>query len=309
MPADETQSQKSSIYIFGGFPKYREEVETTLKSFYELKFFEDLERAGEDVFKVAPKAIMVDEIVPPKGGANLIARIRKIKEAKSIPIIFSVKATSKEMVAEAKSYGGIIVLEKPYRKSTLVNALSDGVNKSVEAEWEQFDPVQKAALKNSLSSFNSIADLIHAGEPIPYDDVRDSCAPLTEAVQSGNYKDILAGVSNHDNYTYVHSLRVATFLSLFGNTLGIGGDDLKTLATGGLLHDAGKMFIPHNVLNKAGKLTDEEFAVMKSHVCCTVDFLEKTPDIPNAVLVIAGQHHEKLDGSGYPHGIKGLKLN
>lgn len=219
------------------------------------------------------------------------------------------KATSKEMVAEAKSYGGIIVLEKPYRKSTLVNALSDGVNKSVEAEWEQFDPVQKAALKNSLSSFNSIADLIHAGEPIPYDDVRDSCAPLTEAVQSGNYKDILAGVSNHDNYTYVHSLRVATFLSLFGNTLGIGGDDLKTLATGGLLHDAGKMFIPHNVLNKAGKLTDEEFAVMKSHVCCTVDFLEKTPDIPNAVLVIAGQHHEKLDGSGYPHGIKGLKLN
>jgi len=309
MPADETQSQKSSIYIFGGFPKYREEVETTLKSFYELKFFEDLERAGEDVFKVAPKAIMVDEIVPPKGGANLIARIRKIKEAKSIPIIFSVKATSKEMVAEAKSYGGIIVLEKPYRKSTLVNALSDGVNKSVEAEWEQFDPVQKAALKNSLSSFNSIADLIHAGEPIPYDDVRDSCAPLTEAVQSGNYKDILAGVSNHDNYTYVHSLRVATFLSLFGNTLGIGGDDLKTLATGGLLHDAGKMFIPHNVLNKTGKLTDEEFAVMKSHVCCTVDFLEKTPDIPNAVLVIAGQHHEKLDGSGYPHGIKGLKLN
>jgi len=309
MPADETQSQKSSIYIFGGFPKYREEVETTLKSFYELKFFEDLERAGEDVFKVAPKAIMVDEIVPPKGGANLVARIRKIKEAKSIPIIFSVKATSKEMVAEAKSYGGIIVLEKPYRKSTLVNALSDGVNKSVEAEWEQFDPVQKAALKNSLSSFNSIADLIHAGEPIPYDDVRDSCAPLTEAVQSGNYKDILAGVSNHDNYTYVHSLRVATFLSLFGNTLGIGGDDLKTLATGGLLHDAGKMFIPHNVLNKAGKLTDEEFAVMKSHVCCTVDFLEKTPDIPNAVLVIAGQHHEKLDGSGYPHGIKGLKLN
>ena len=309
MPADETQSQKSSIYIFGGFPKYREEVETTLKSFYELKFFEDLERAGEDVFKVAPKAIMVDEIVPPKGGANLVARIRKIKEAKSIPIIFSVKATSKEMVAEAKSYGGIIVLEKPYRKSTLVNALSDGVNKSVEAEWEQFDPVQKAALKNSLSSFNSIADLIHAGEPIPYDDVRDSCAPLTEAVQSGNYKDILAGVSNHDNYTYVHSLRVATFLSLFGNTLGIGGDDLKTLATGGLLHDAGKMFIPHNVLNKTGKLTDEEFAVMKSHVCCTVDFLEKTPDIPNAVLVIAGQHHEKLDGSGYPHGIKGLKLN
>ena len=220
-----------------------------------------------------------------------------------------VKATSKEVIAEAASYGGITVLEKPYRKSALVNALSQGVNAGVEAEWDNFEPTQKAALKNTIASFNSVADMIHAGEPIPYNDIRDSCAPLVDAVQGGNYKSILSGIYNHDNYTYVHSLWVATFLSLFGNIMGIQGDDLKTLATGGLLHDVGKMFIPHELLNKPGKLDDEEFATMKTHVCCTVDFLDKTPDLPKAVLVIAGQHHEKLDGSGYPHGIKGLKLN
>ena len=309
MPANNLQDQKSGVYIFGGFPKHRDEVGRTLKSFYSLKFFDDLERAGQDVFKDRPKAIVVDEVVPPKGEANLVAQIRKMKDANDIPIIFVVKATSKEVIVEATSYGGVTVLEKPYRKSALVNSLSQGVNEGVEAEWETFESTQKAALKNTIASFNSVADMIHAGEPIPYDDVRDSCAPLVDAVQGGNYKSILSGVYNHDNYTYVHSLRVATFLSLFGNVLGIEGDDLKTLATGGLLHDVGKMFIPHELLNKPGKLDDEEFEVMKTHVCCTVDFLEKTPELPKAVLVIAGQHHEKLDGSGYPHGIKGLKLN
>ena len=155
MPPDISPSQKSEVYIFGGFPKHRDEVDRTLKSFYSLTLFDDLERAGEDVFKETPKAIIVDEVVPPKGGANLVARIRKTKNAHDIPIVFMVKATSKEVIAEAASYGGITVLEKPYRKSALVNALSQGVNAGVEAEWDNFEPTQKAALKNTIASFNS----------------------------------------------------------------------------------------------------------------------------------------------------------
>jgi putative nucleotidyltransferase with HDIG domain len=112
-----------------------------------------------------------------------------------------------------------------------------------------------------------------------------------------------------DNYSYVHSLRVATFLSLFGNVLSIKGDDLMTLSSGGLLHDVGKMYIPHEVLNKPGKLTEEEFATMKSHVIHSIEFLNKSPELPKGVIIIAGQHHEKLDGTGYPLGLKGAELN
>ena len=158
-------------------------------------------------------------------------------------------------------------------------------------------------------TFVRIGTLVQSGEPIPYEEIRESCVPLVEAVQNKNFKEILAGVSEHDNYTYVHSLRVATFLSLFGDVLGMEGDDLVTLCTGGLLHDVGKMHIPNEVLNKPGKLTDEEFTIMKSHVNCTVEFLEKTSDLPKGVLIVAGQHHEKLDGTGYPNGIKGIMLN
>jgi putative nucleotidyltransferase with HDIG domain len=226
-----------------------------------------------------------------------------------LPIVFTANSANSEIVAEATSYDNVFLVERPFKRSTFVTALSSSVNAHTEANWEDIEPTQRAALKNTLSSFNSIADLIQDGEPIPYDDVRDSCTPLVEAVQNNNFKNILSGVSEHDNYTYVHSMRVATFLSLFGNVLGIKGDDLMTLSTGGLLHDVGKMHIPHEVLNKPGKLTEEEFVIMKSHVNCSVDFLNETSDLPKGVTIVAGQHHEKLDGSGYPHGIEGGKLN
>ena len=256
-----------------------------------------------------PSAIIIDEVLPPRGGASLVAKIRKNEKTKQIPIVFTAKGENTETIAEATSYNNIFLVRRPFKRSTFIIAISAGVNTSIEEEWEDVEPVQKAALKQTLSSFNSIADFIQDGKPIPYDDVRDSCAPLVEAVQNNNFKSVLSGVSHHDNYTYVHSLRVATFLTLFGNLLGIKGDDLMTLSTGGLLHDVGKMQIPHEVLNKPAKLTDEEFAVMKSHVGSTIDFLRETSELPKGVLFVAGQHHEKIDGTGYPDALSGKELN
>ena len=98
-------------------------------------------------------------------------------------------------------------------------------------------------------------------------------------------------------------------LTLFGNAINLPVDDQKILATGGLLHDVGKMSIPHSVLNKPGKLNDDEFVVMKNHVTESVRYLELNGNIPKGIITIAGQHHEKLDGTGYPYGLKGTKLN
>jgi HD-GYP domain-containing protein (c-di-GMP phosphodiesterase class II) len=302
-------ASKSLVYVVGGSESQRKEIASNLQSFYMFELFDGGNELLDRVYNSTPTAVIVDEVLPPKGGANLIARIRNTVGAQNVPIVFTARKESDEMIAEATSYDKVFLVERPFRRSTFISALSSGVNATIESKWDDVEPVQKSALKKTLNSFNSIADLVQEGQPIPYENVKDSCAPLVEAVQNNNFKSILSGVSEHDNYTYVHSMRVATFLSLFGTTLGIKGDDLMTLSTGGLLHDVGKMHIPHEVLNKPGKLTDEEFVVMKSHVCCTVDFLKETSDLPKGVLIVAGQHHEKLDGSGYPHQIEGSKLN
>ncbi len=309
MTSPEDKAQKPLVYVVGGSPVQKQEIVQNLQVFYQLEVFDGETEISERLSTAVPTAMIVDEVLPPMGGAGFVAKVRNKQETKALPVVFTAESKNAEMIAEATSYDGVFLVERPFKRATFIEALSSSVNASVEAKWDDVEPTQKAALKNTLSSFNAIADLIQEGEPIPYDSVRDSCTPLIEAVQNNNFKDMLAGVSDHDNYTYVHSLRVATFLSLFGNVLGIRGDDLMVLSTGGLLHDVGKMHIPHEVLNKPGKLTEDEFVVMKSHVNCTVDFLEETSELPKGVLIVAGQHHEKLDGTGYPYGLEGGKLN
>jgi putative nucleotidyltransferase with HDIG domain len=116
-------------------------------------------------------------------------------------------------------------------------------------------------------------------------------------------------VRGHHNYTCVHSLRVATYRSIFGHAIGVLGDDLLTLSTGGLLHDVGKMVTPQDVLNKNSKLDDDEWVCMKEHVNNSSAVYDRTPDISQGIRIIGEQHHEKLNGTGYPRGLKGSELN
>ncbi len=304
------KSNKTDIFLISGNAKHLHDVSEALKSFYIVHAFQDVNEVSEALHAFHPTAIIVDEeLASSHGGLRFIQGLRAVKNFSLIPVVFTARKGALEQIKASKTMPLVRTLVKPYLFSALLKAISDQVNAHVESQWETLQPVQKAALENTLSSFNSVADLIAEGKPLPYNDIQDSCTPLVTAIQSGSYKELLAGVKGHDNYSYVHSLRVATFLTLFGDFLGIKGDDMKILATGGVLHDVGKMMIPHQVLNKPGKLNDEELVVMRSHVTETISFLENTHGIPRGVAIIAGQHHEKIDGTGYPYGLKGKELN
>ncbi len=81
------------------------------------------------------------------------------------------------------------------------------------------------------------------------------------------------------------------------------------LSTGGILHDVGKITMPQTLLNKPGKLDDQEWDVMRNHVVQSNDIIVAIPNVNPVVRIIAEQHHEKIDGTGYPHGLKGSQLN
>lgn len=302
-------ANKTDIFVISGHAKHLHDISKALMSFYIVHAFNDVGHLSEALSAFHPTAIIVDEDVPPVGGLTIVQQLRRTPSLSLIPVVFTAKKTSLEEIAMSQAMALVRTLVKPYRFSALLKAISDQVNAHVEAQWEMMETTQKAALENTLSSFNSVADLIAEGKELPYNEIQQSCEPLVTAVQSGNFKDLLQGVKGHDNYSYVHSLRVATFLSLFGDHLGIKGNDMSILATGGVLHDVGKMMIPHQVLNKPGRLDDDELVVMRSHVTETIDFLNNTPGLPRGVTIIAGQHHEKLDGTGYPYGLKGKELN
>ena len=299
----------SLIAVVDSRPAFRAEVAQALISLYRVNQYPDAERALHGLRTAPPAVILVDEQIAPDGGCALIAQLKREPSLATIPTLLTSRHDEASMADSLRQCGAAGCLTKPFRRSVLIHTITTLLNQQVEADWEHLPPVACAALKGTVQIFNNISDFIAAGEPVPFVSVKEACAPLIDAIAKNDFKCILNGVKEHDNYSYAHSLRVATLLSLFGHTLGLTPEDQLVLASGGLLHDAGKISIPHEVLNKAGRLTAAEFEVMKSHVTETVKFLKINPDIPKPVIIIAAQHHEKLDGSGYPNGLKGDDLN
>lgn len=120
----------------------------------------------------------------------------------------------------------------------------------------------------------------------------------------------LFAASHHDFYTTTHMVNVSTWMVSLAYAMGYHDpEDLNRVAQAGLLHDMGKLYIPEAVLNKPGRLTDEEWAQIRKHPELGCDHLQRSAEIDPLVLTVTRQHHERLDGSGYPDGLKGEDIH
>ena len=117
----------------------------------------------------------------------------------------------------------------------------------------------------------------------------------------------VARLKNHDDYTYLHSMAVCGLMISLGKKLGLEAGQLRRAGMAGLLHDVGKAAVPLAILNKPGKLSDDEFAVMREHPIVGAQMLMEA-DAGYDLLDVALHHHEKFDGSGYPHGLRGEEI-
>lgn len=127
---------------------------------------------------------------------------------------------------------------------------------------------------------------------------------LTEAIMTNSAVAIdINTLKVSDEYTFKHSVDVAMISMIIGKRHGLSRDEIREIGVAGLLHDMGKSKIPTEILNKPGKLTDEEFALMKRHPYDGYQILKDRGGFSNAVLLGVLQHHEKINASGYPMGI------
>ncbi|MDO6407804.1 HD-GYP domain-containing protein [Pantoea phytobeneficialis] len=118
----------------------------------------------------------------------------------------------------------------------------------------------------------------------------------------------MARLKNHDDYTYLHSMAVCGLMISLGKKLGLDEQQQRRVGMGGLLHDVGKAAVPLEILNKPGRLTPEEMAIMRQHPIVGAQMLMEA-DADEDLLDITLHHHEKMDGSGYPHGLKGEEIS
>ena len=111
-----------------------------------------------------------------------------------------------------------------------------------------------------------------------------------------------------DDYTFRHSVNVGVVAGVMGKWLGIKGESLKELILAGLLHDVGKTQIPLAILNKPGKLNHSEMELMKLHTAKGADLLNASCRMPDAIIGGVLQHHERMDGTGYPYRLSGNEI-
>ncbi len=116
-------------------------------------------------------------------------------------------------------------------------------------------------------------------------------------------------LKNSDEYTYDHCVNSAILALFVGRSMKLPERELMLLGKGMLLHDIGKCMIPNNILTKPGRLSAEEVLIIKSHVNKGVAYLRKTNHLERLVLTTVAQHHERLDGSGYPDGLRGDQID
>ncbi len=119
----------------------------------------------------------------------------------------------------------------------------------------------------------------------------------------------LCRIKNKDDYTFQHSVSVCGLQTAFARALGLSPSDIHEAGIGGLLHDIGKTKVSDEILNKPGRLTDDEFRQIKCHVVESRRILEATPGISAIAVQVAAQHHERHDGSGYPLGLKAGEIS
>ncbi|WP_053218758.1 HD-GYP domain-containing protein [Virgibacillus senegalensis] len=126
---------------------------------------------------------------------------------------------------------------------------------------------------------------------------------LDEIQKADQVVSILSDVFLTDNYVFSHSLNVTIYSLALATELGMSRSKLEEIGIGAMLHDVGKMFIPHEILQKKGKLSDTEFEIIKGHTEIGFEFLRSNHNIPLLAAHCAFQHHERLNGSGYPRGL------
>jgi len=148
-----------------------------------------------------------------------------------------------------------------------------------------------------------------AGSPLTFEDLLEAENKILKAIKHSSLREWLTTVGCHHAGSYRHCLFVTGFAVAFAQHLGMREDDQRRLTRAALLHDVGKAFIPLPVLNKPGKLTDEEFALMRKHPARGWALLRRKGDLHEAVLDAVLHHHEKIDGSGYPDKLAGEQIS
>ncbi|OMP66439.1 HD-GYP domain-containing protein [Domibacillus epiphyticus] len=200
---------------------------------------------------------------------------------------------------------------KKYNISTIY--IEDEASEGIEIVESIPEELRNEAVNVITENFHTIAEL-HANKPTLQGMMKSDRAVrsfqktfrdiLSSLTDNPHALNLLATTKIQENYLYTHSLNVSIYACQLAIENGLPLKNIEEIGLGAMLHDLGKMFIPPEITNKSEMLTAEEYEQVNSHCELGFDTLRKLDGIPLTVAHCALQHHERMDGTGYPRGLK-----
>ena len=272
-----------------------------LRNFYHVISVPSAAKMFEVLEKVMPDLILLDIEMPEMNGYEAIKKLKADVKLSDIPVIFLTAKTDEESEMEGFDLGAVDYVTKPF-----------------------YIPLLFKRINKELLIVNKTKELLKAQEELKdyADNLEEKVREKTEEIfdlQNAVLTTVSDLVEFRDRNTGGHIMRTKSYLKILIDEMlkeglykeEISKWDMDFFLASSQLHDVGKIAIADPILNKAGKLTDEEFEIMKNHVNVGIDAIEKIMhntaqhSFLNHALRICGTHHEKWDGTGYPAGLKG----
>jgi HD-GYP domain-containing protein (c-di-GMP phosphodiesterase class II) len=199
--------------------------------------------------------------------------------------------------------------DAPPRASVLPAAIRVTIYEDVRTVEEELAPARQA-FSRTADVLDKLVDDIRSGNKLEIDRIEEVVDEMVDSmVRNPDALMWVARLRERDITTYGHGLQVAVYLVAFGRHLGFPKAQLADLGTIGLLLDIGKLRLPREILEKQGRLTSGEFETVKAHVQHSLDILQETPNFNSDVIEGITQHHERMNGSGYPNALKDVAIS
>lgn len=234
--------------------------------------------------------------------SDAIVRLRRIlgqARGKGVPYLFLVHGNAARAEAQAQALGATGTLSVTDGTQELLDVLN--------RMQVQMRPIPTAVHKQAAEAKQFLKQVLLSGRPITPAVVDVGTELVARAVSESGIYDWVRAVRQFDDATHQHCLLVAALAAAFSGALGLSAADRHRLTKAALLHDVGKIHIPTVILNKPGKLTEAEMAVMRTHPAHGHAMLVGR-GFEETMLAVVRSHHEMLDGTGYPDGLTGWEI-
>jgi putative nucleotidyltransferase with HDIG domain len=253
--------------------------------------------------------IVVDINLRSPESVQLVRNKLRGEAYRAVPRLFVLADALHHGSMQAWALGATDTISRPFDPEAILQRI-----RAAFPDTAGFDATDRGkALNRGVAAAQAVMvrifEKLPLGTPLTFNDIVEAENKILRAVKQTSLREWLETIGRHHMGSYRHCLFVTGYAVAFAVHLGMREDDQRRLTRAALLHDVGKAFIPAAILDKIGALSDEEISLIRTHPQRGFDVLAAQGGFPPEMLDVVLHHHELLDGTGYPHGLRASQIS